>query len=154
MSLITIPKKIYIVASDAEGSTPINAFDACLVKAGLPQVSLVKVTSILPREVEIIKHPPRLPDGANVPAIYTYTTSDIVNDLISAAIVVAFTDGVTLVAEYSGRTSRREAENYAKAIAEEMARMRELSITKIIIRSASHKVRKVGCVLALVAEVG
>lgn len=63
MCLITIPKKIYVAAVASEGSTPLNAFDACLVKIGLPQISLIKVTSVLPPNIEVIEEPPRSTQG-------------------------------------------------------------------------------------------
>ncbi|MEX0568114.1 MAG: pyruvoyl-dependent arginine decarboxylase, partial [Candidatus Njordarchaeota archaeon] len=108
MSLITAPKKVYIAAASAEGSSHINAFDACLVKVGLPQVSLVKVTSILPHNVDITEKAPILPDGSNVPAIYAYSSSDSPGETVSAAVALALTNGPTLVAEHAAASITRE----------------------------------------------
>lgn len=155
MSLITVPKKVYIAATSAEGSSYINAFDACLVKIGLPQVSLIKVTSILPRNIEIITgKTPSLPKGSNVPAIYAYACSDTPGETVSAAIAIAITNDLTLVAEHASvGAMREEVEEKAKNIVVEMARIRGLQTNKIIVRSATHVVKRIGCALAIVVEV-
>ena len=84
MCLITVPKKIYVAVAEADSITELNAFDACLVKIGLPNVSLIKVTSLLPSDVEIVKEPPKFPHGANVPSIYATVTSKRKGEIIRA----------------------------------------------------------------------
>jgi len=151
-----VPKRAYIAAVSAEGETELNAFDNCLIKAGLPQVSLIKLTSILPPDIEITETPPEdLPLGANVPAIYDYVVSSESGEVISAAIAIGWTDkGPTLVAEYSGRgLNKRVAEERALLRLREMARARNSTILKYSLYSAEHRVEKCGCVLVIVAEI-
>ena len=152
---ITLPRKVYIAAVAAEGSTPLNALDACLIKIGLPQVSLIKITSILPPDIEIVENPPALPRGCNVPAVYSYVTSSNKGQQISAAIALAFTDELTLVAEHADvDINNEEARRIVVNIVQEMANMRSLKIKKMIVRSVTHVVKKIGCVIGIVAEVG
>jgi len=156
MSLITVPRKVYVAAVAAEGETELNAFDNCLVKAGLPQVSLIKLTSILPRDIEITEEPPRdLPLGANLPAIYDYVVSSTKGETIAAAIAIGWTNkGPTLVAEYSARNiSKSEAEERALLRLKEMAKARKITIMEYKVYSAEHRVEKCGCALVIVAEI-
>jgi len=155
LSLITVPKKIYVKSVASEGETELNAFDNCLIKAGLPQVSLIKVTSILPADIELVNEPPSLPIGCNVPAIYAYIVSCNRNEKIAGAMALGWTDvGPTLVAEYAERNiDKREAEKRALIRLEGMAKARGLKITKKIVVSEEHVVEKCGCVLVIAVEV-
>ena len=155
MCLITVPKKIYVAVAEADSITELNAFDACLVKIGLPNVSLIKVTSLLPSDVEIVKEPPKFPHGANVPSIYATVTSKRKGEIISAAIAIGWTNGgPTLVAEFAGEGKNKdEAEKIVLQILWEMARVRGLKLVKTEVKSIEHIVEKCGCVLAIVAEV-
>ncbi len=155
MSFVFVPKKIYVGAVSAEGETELNAFDNCLVKLGIGNISLVKITSILPEEVEFVEDEPAFPYGANVPCIYTYATSDRSGEVISAAIALAKTKGgPTLVAEFSARgVDSKGAEREAEKRVIEMAKTRNLEIEWIETYSADHIVKKIGCVLAIVVEV-
>jgi len=154
MSVVTVPKRIYVAAVSAEGGSPLNAFDNCLVRAGLEGISLIKVTSILPPNMEILSSPPNYPPGANVPAIYAYAVSSDPGTLVSAAIALAYTKSLTLVAEHAvvGEDEERVREYVLKAV-REMARARNLEISNIVIKSTSHRVRKVGCSLAIVTQI-
>ena len=155
MSVISVPRKIYVRAVNSEGDTELNAFDNCLVKAGLPQVSLIKVTSILPKDIIIVNDPPELPLGCNVPTIYAVYTSCQKGKLLASALAIGWTDrGPTLVAEFASEgMSRKEAEKEALFRLRKMAEARNLKITKEIIVSVDHVVDKCGCVLAFAAEI-
>ena len=153
-NVVVVPKKIFVTAVSAEGSTPINALDNCLVKAGLSRISLIKLTSILPHNIELLESPPKYPGGANVPAIYSYVTSSTPNEVISAGIALGFTEDVTLVAEHSevGK-DKKYIEDYVKKMVYEMASVRGLTISKLIIKSVEHKVKQIGCALAIVVQI-
>lgn len=76
------------MSGSAEGFTPLNAFDAALINAGIGDINLVKVSSIIPpgcREIE----PRDLPRGAIIPVAYSFIVSDIPGEGISAAVAVA-----------------------------------------------------------------
>ncbi len=50
--MLPIPKKFSLVAGSAEGTSELNAFDNALLNAGIGNLNLIKVTSILPPQVE------------------------------------------------------------------------------------------------------
>lgn len=150
------PKRALIKAVSAEGETPLNAFDNCLIKVGVGDVSIVKLTSILPPDIEFTENIPQFQPGSNVPAIYTSIISEKKDQRIAAAIAVARTKkGPTLVAEYSNTNiSANEAEEEALKRVTEMAKSRKKEIEgKIIIKSTEHVVKKCGCALAIVVEI-
>lgn len=155
MSLISVPKKIYVKAIASEGETELNAFDNCLIKSGLPHISLIKVTSILPKDITIINDPPNLPLGCNVPTIYAVYSSCEKGKLLAGALAVGWTgNGPTLVAEFASEGIKKEkAEKEALFRLEKMAEARGLKIIKKLIVSVDHVVEKCGCVLVFAAEV-
>jgi len=155
MSLITVPKKVYMDAVAAEGETELNAFDNCLIKAKLPHVSLIKVTSILPPNIELVNEIPKIPIGANVPSIYIYVHSSTPGETIAVAIALGWTNGgPALVAEFGAQgISKEEAEQEALKRLEGMAEARNLKIVRKHVVSVDHTVEKCGCVLGIVAEV-
>jgi pyruvoyl-dependent arginine decarboxylase len=56
-------RKLYLVAGKAEGGTPLNAFDNALLDAGIGDVNLIKVSSIIPPGAEVVMEKPNLPKG-------------------------------------------------------------------------------------------
>ena len=49
--------KVSITSGKAEGPTILNAFDNALLDAGIGDVNLIKVSSILPTGAEIVELP-------------------------------------------------------------------------------------------------
>jgi len=147
-------KKFIIRAEAAEGEDELIAFDNVLLKCGIGDVSLVKTTSILPPNAELVQNH-ELPPGANVPAIYTAIISNKRGEKIAAAIAVAWTDGgPTLVAEYSATgITKEDAERKAIERVKIMARNRNLKITRIETRTVDHIVEKCACAIAVVVEI-
>jgi arginine decarboxylase len=154
MQFVVIPKKVYVGTASSEGETELNAFDNCLLKLGIGDVSLVKITSILPSDVEIVDNIEKLPDGMNVPAIYTYKISSKPDSVIAAAIAIGKTDkGPTLVAEFSAEgVDAEKAEDEAAKRLYLMAKARGLKLATTEVYSVDHKVENIGCVLAAVVE--
>ena len=58
--ILPLPKQYFIVAGKGEGFTPLNAFDAALGDAGVGDLNLVKVSSIVPPFCERTE-PQRIP---------------------------------------------------------------------------------------------
>ncbi|MCD6491470.1 MAG: pyruvoyl-dependent arginine decarboxylase [Candidatus Njordarchaeia archaeon] len=153
--LITVPKKVVVKAVSAEGITELNAFDNCLIQAGLGNISLVKITSLLPSDIEILDEAPQLPNGANVPAIYAYKISSLNGQKIAAALALGWTNGgPTLVAEYADEEIDSEyAEKEVLRMLRKMAEARNLELTRYEVVSVDHVVKSTGCVLVIAAEV-
>ena len=155
MGMFGAPKEVMIGAVSAEGKTPLNAFDNCLIRLGVGDVSLVRLTSILPPDVKVVENPPKFYPGSTVPAIYNYIVSTVPGERIAAAIIMGRTEGgPTLVAEVAGRNmTKEEAENSVRDMLEEMARMRGLKLKEILIKSTEHVVERCGCSIAIVVQI-
>ena len=68
--------KAATTSGSAEGETSLNAFDNALLAAGIGNINLVKVSSILPPEAEVVDLP-RLRPGAIVPTAFAAMTSEV-----------------------------------------------------------------------------
>ncbi|HEB83615.1 MAG TPA: arginine decarboxylase, pyruvoyl-dependent, partial [Bacteroidetes bacterium] len=119
MELTSPPKRFFLTAGSAEGYTPLNAFDAALINAGVGDLNLVKLSSILPPGCE--HHDPfDLAAGTLTPVAYSSLTSHLTGEVIAAAVACALPEDPAqpgVIMEYSARGS---AEN-AEAIARDMA---------------------------------
>ena len=145
--------RVAATSGRAEGSTPLNAFDHALLAAGLGNVNLVKVSSILPPAVEIVPLPPLAP-GAIVPTAYAAMTSEIPGEVIAAAVGWALPDDPTrngVIMEYHDKATREEAERMIVQMLREAFRARGFAIREMKVESVEHRVERTGCALAAVA---
>ena len=103
-AILSAPKKVLLVKGVGNGDSKLTAFDSALVNAGIGDISLIRVTSILPPAVEFIPAF-NFPTGCSIPAIYSVYTSENNTRIISASIGYARTEnGPVLVAESAGET--------------------------------------------------
>lgn len=145
------PKKFKIVAASAEGNYALTAFDATLLKAGIGNVNLLRVSSILPPAAEQDQSL-LLPSGALVPVAYASITSTEPGELIAAAVGIGFSaDSFGVIMEFSGFCSRQEARKKTEEMLEEAFALRQMSLVKTLIESVEHKVIKTAAALAAVA---
>jgi arginine decarboxylase len=137
--MFTQPSHFFLVSGDAEGYTPLNAFDQALLEAGVGDTNLVRMSSILPpscRRVEAF----RLPYGALVPVAYADMTSSDPGQVIAAAIAVAVPADPSLpglIMEVHG----------AEPLSVVQARVREMAI-----RGMQYRNREIAEVLSVGAE--
>ncbi len=151
-TLLTQPTKWFIVAGFAEGWTELNAFDGALLSAGIGDVNIVKMSSILPPHCELID-PIKLPGGALVPAAYAAYTSTEPGERIAAGVAVAVPVDPSLpglIMEYEGRGTKQDIEEHVREMARQgmLSRGRELKEIRSI--AVEHKVEHTGGVLAAV----
>ena len=78
-------------AGHAEGGTTLNAFDNALLAAGIGNINLIKVSSILPPEVPVIDLP-KIKPGALIPTAYAAMTSETPGETVAAAVGYAVPD--------------------------------------------------------------
>src|SRR5207245_2507707 len=78
-------------AGHAEGGTTLNAFDNALLAAGIGNINLIKVSSILPPEVPVIDLP-KIKLGALIPTAYAAMTSETPGETVAAAVGYAVPD--------------------------------------------------------------
>lgn len=139
-------------AGHAEGGTILNAFDNALLAAGIGNINLVKVSSILPPEVPVVDLP-KIKPGAIVPTAYAAMTSDVPGETIAAAVGYAVPDDPTrngVIMEFHGHATREEAERAVEAMLEEAFRVRGETIREMRVVAAEHTVERIGCALAAI----
>jgi len=148
--VLAVPSKFALVAGRGESVTPLNSFDAALLDAGIGNLNLVRVSSILPPGA---RHTPglRIPPGTPTPTAYGYLTSSSPGEMIAAAVGVGISGNTYgVIMEYEGFCSREEAENRVRAMVEEGFRMRRLYLEEVLVQGIGHRVEKIGSVLAAV----
>lgn len=146
--------KISLTSGKAEGPTRLNAFDNALLNAGIGDINLIKVSSIIPAGAEFVA-PPQFPAGAMVNTVLSYTASDQAGDFISAVIAVAISEDLGCVVEHSGiNRDFKEVKEEAIAMVKYMMDVRGKQINKIMVEFDTHKVEKQGAVVAALVYIG
>lgn len=147
--MLPTPTKFALVSGTAEGSSKLNAFDHALLNAGVGNCNLLKVSSILPPRAELVEDL-YIPPGSLVPIAYGSLNFDSPGELIAAAVGVGIGDpeNYGVIMEYSGRTSKGEAEKQIKRMVEEAFAKRGLGLSQILVRAIEHRVEKTGCAFA------
>lgn len=146
------PTQYFLVSGASEGFTPLNAFDGALLKAGIGNTNIVKMSSILPPHCQQIS-PPALPPGALVPAAYAALTSDVPGELISAGVAVALPEDENqngLIMEYSAKGERRNIEETVRNMAVEGMKVRGWKIKDLKSIAVEYRIKRIGGVLAAV----
>jgi arginine decarboxylase len=143
-------------AGTAEGSTPLNAFDNALIAAGIGNINLVKISSILPPGVDLVPLP-KIKLGAVVPTAYAAMTSEVPGEVVAAAVGWAQPDDATkngVIMEFHDKATREEAERMIVQMLEEAFRVRGERIKDIRVFAVEHRVERTGCALAAVTLLG
>jgi arginine decarboxylase len=139
-------------AASAEGGTTLNAFDNALLAAGIGNINLVKISSIVPPEVSFVEMP-KIKPGAVVPTAYAAITSETPGETVAAAVGYALTDDPAkngVIMEFHGVARRGEAERQIRVMLEEAFRVRGETIDHMEIFAVEHTVERIGCALAAV----
>ncbi|WP_295589768.1 pyruvoyl-dependent arginine decarboxylase [uncultured Methanobrevibacter sp.] len=142
--------KIAIVSGSDEGPTKLNAFDNALTDAGIGDVNLIKVSSMLAGNAEISELP-KLKAGAMVNCVLSEVTSDVPGDEITAVIAVAIGTELGCVVETTGKN--KEADDLieeAKMMVEYMMEKRGVEIKDLIVECSTTTVSKTASVVASV----
>jgi arginine decarboxylase len=140
-------------AGHAEGGSPLNAFDNALLVAGIGNINLIRVSSIVPPDVSIIELP-KLKPGALVPTAYAVMTSEIPGETIAAAVGYALPDDPGkngVIMEFHGVGTRADAERAIEAMLDEAFRVRGETIHEQRVFAVDHTVERIGCAVAAIA---
>jgi arginine decarboxylase len=145
--------KIAIVSGKDEGPTKLNAFDNALSDAGIGDVNLIKVSSMLAGNAEIVDLP-ELQPGAMVNCVLSQVTSDIPGEEITAVVALAIGEQLGCVVEASGRDENPD-EIVAKArqMVTYMMEKRGVEIKKMIVKSSNATVKNTASVVASVVYI-
>jgi arginine decarboxylase len=149
---IIVPRMYMLVSGVGDAKFALNAFDRALRDAGVGDLNLVKVTSILPPQA-VPGLRADIPDGAVVFAAVGSITSIQPGELLSAAVAVGIpTDesapGVLM--EGSGRKPASVLEEEVRYMAEVALHDRGLEAADIRSVSAEHRVAESGASFAAV----
>lgn len=148
--IITLPTSYFLVAGYAEGPTALNAFDNALMKAGVGNTNLLRMSSILPPAAKEIQ-PFQLPYGALIPIAYAEETGEEHGTMVAAAVAVGIPDdpklpGVIMEHHMRGEESACREFVIEKVNAGFAARGYKLADLKLI--SAAGIVKGVGSAFA------
>jgi arginine decarboxylase len=141
-----------MVSGASEGFSSLNAFDGALLRAGIGDTNLVKMSSIVPPRCQLISPVP-LPPGSLVPTAYASITSDVPGETIASAVAVALPKEpqyAGLIMEYSARGSKAEIEETVRRMATEGMKLREREIKELKSIAIELKIQKVGATFAAV----
>jgi arginine decarboxylase len=139
-------------AGNAEGSTPLNAFDNALLEAGIGNINLVRISSILPPGIDLVSLP-RIKPGAIVPTAYAVQTSEVPGEVIAAAVGWARPEDPSrngVIMEFHDKATREEAQRMIVQMLEEAFRVRGQRIRDMRVFAVEHRVERTGCALAAV----
>ncbi|MGQ9511593.1 pyruvoyl-dependent arginine decarboxylase [Thermodesulfitimonas sp.] len=147
--MLPIPVKFKLVSGTAEGETRLTAFDKAILRAGVGNCNLIKVSSILPPRCRLDEGIV-LPPGALVPVAYGFITSDVPGAVIAAVAVglAEDPDSYGIIMEHSGRVSRAVVEAEIVRMVEEAFACRSLPLKEVLVESTEHRVVKLGCAFA------
>lgn len=150
--MLPTPRKFTVVAGSAEGPTRLNAFDNALLAAGIGNVNLLRVSSILPPSAEEVERLAVSP-GSLLPTAYGTITSEEPGLVISAAVAVGIGrfDEYGVIMEFSGHCSREESARQVELMARQAFASRGREIERVIVRAVEHRVEAIGCAFAAVA---
>ncbi len=148
--VIPIPTKFKIVAGAAEGEHKLTAFDHALLEAGIANINLVRISSIMPpgaqQDQDMVIAP-----GTLAPTAYGAICSDVPGTVISAAVGVGFShDTFGVIMEFAGECKKEEAESRISSMIKEAFHLRDLPLKEIRISSVEHVVEKTASALAAV----
>ena len=150
MSAWPTPNALWVTAGAAEGTTELNAFDNALLAAGIGNLNLIKVSSIVPRGADLLDAPPVTAPGALAPTVYSVVHGDTAGETICAAVGIGIgKDSYGMIFEHHG-TSREETERIVGGMVEEGFARRSLPLERLVVHVAEHRVKRVGCAVAAV----
>jgi arginine decarboxylase len=149
--MLPTPKKFKIMAATAEGTHKLTAFDNALLSAGIGNVNLVRISSILPPTAEKDQDL-LLPPGSLVPTAYGSIVSDEPGARIAAAVGIGFSaDTFGVIMEFSGHCSKEEAEAKIASMLTDAFANRGMVLASTEIMSVEHIVENTACAFAAVA---
>ncbi|MGQ9512674.1 pyruvoyl-dependent arginine decarboxylase [Thermodesulfitimonas sp.] len=148
--MLPTPKKYFVTAAAAEGTTKLNAFDNALLAARIGNINLIRVSSILPPGTEYESNLV-FPPGSFVPTAYGYIISDVPGELIAAAVGVGVSrESFGVIMEFSGKCTEAEARVKIEGMIREAFDRRQMEVIEMKIAAVEHRVVHIGCALAAV----
>ncbi len=144
-----VPRTLFLTSGAAEGGSSLNAFDNALIDAGIGDLNLLRVSSIAPPAVRVVK-PYTIAPGTIVPVVYTSMISHQARENIACAIALGRSDdgGPGLIMEYSGSGDAGLAETMVTNMVEEGFASRGRTLDTLEVVTAEHTVEQLGAVVS------
>jgi len=150
--MLPIPTRFKMVTGFGESNAKLNAFDNALLNAGIGNLNILRVSSILPPNCAL---DPSLiiPAGSLVPTAYGSITSTEKGEMIAAAVSVGISSQELfgVIMEYSGKCAKKDAEEEVKKMVEAAFKQRDLPLSKVLVKGIEYRVKKIGSVIAAVS---
>ncbi len=137
-----VPDKYFLVSATSEGYTLLNAFDGALLAAGIGNVNLIRISSILPPAADKVL-PFSPPPGALVSIAYASIGSQHPGETIAAAVAAATPEDPTkngLIMEYSHQGTKDSAIEIVVKMCEKGMEARGWRIGKIHTAASETKI--------------
>ncbi len=150
-----MPKRYFLVAGSGDASDGLVAFDRALLNAGVGDVNLIKLSSIVPPGSQRIEPTP-LARGSFVGVAFAWLTSSQPGERIASAVAIAHPANpvrASLVMEHSSVASREEVERRVVQMAQEGMKSRGLEVARVESIAIENLVQVVGATFAGVVEV-
>lgn len=142
------PNMVCLAAGSAEGGSELTAFDNALRKAGIGDVNLIRVSSIVPPAARMAPLP-ALPYGALTPTAYAKVVSSTPGQRIAACLGVGWTEsGGVLMEAHGFDETAAEIEERTRAMVEEAMLVRSMVPYEVHVASADHVVENIGSAVA------
>ena len=144
------PDIFALVCGKGEGMTPLNAFDQALLHAGIGDINLMRMSSIIPPGARQVGHID-LPAGALVPIAYGAYSESRPGAVISSAIAVALSDDPEkpgVIMEHEAEAPLAEVRQKVYDMAAEAFRYRGRKAGEIKTVGMEHTVEQNGAVFA------
>ena len=147
--MLYVPRLLHLARGSSEGLTPLTAFDNALREAGIDNLNLIRVSSIMPKGARF-GGKPELPVGTLVPTVYTHLVSNLPGEMISAVIGAGVGPEGGVLMEYHHRGRADDAEEVVQKMIEEGFSRRGWPLEETRFATAEHKVDRLGCATAAV----
>jgi arginine decarboxylase len=142
--------RFILVSGASQGYTMLNAFDGALINAGVGDINLVKLSSILPpfctqREIS------ELLPGALYPVAYSSFKYDIQDVIIASAVAIGIPldpSRAGVIMEYSSHDTKEWCEHKVKEMVKEAMKLRKREIKEILCISAEIIVERCAATFA------
>lgn len=143
-----VPTTVLMTHGSAEGGTELNAFDNALRDAGIDDLNLVRVSSIVPPGAAFIHRLPSLPVGTIVPAVYARVASDLAGELVSACVGAGIGREGGVLMEHAHPGPVDDAERIVRSMIDEALASRGWPCDRVLVATSEHKVERRGCAVA------
>lgn len=147
--MLYVPRLLHLAEGSSEGLTPLTAFDNALRAAGIDNLNLIRVSSIMPKGARF-GDKPDLPVGTLVPTVYTQIVSNVPGEVISSVIGAGVGSEGGVLMEYHHRGRADDAEEVVHKMVEEGFSSRGWKLDEVRFATAECKVDRLGCACAAV----